>query len=644
MEAKRRTRAIFTPLLCLAAVWGNAQPNEPTCAPLSAKHESIDCWLGKAGRMLKGKQLEEATAVLRELGKYTGDQPLFEAHRLSLLGNACWAKNDWDSSYLYAAAAARIYSDIKHFAGASASYKSMGAAMIRKSELDKAVPLFYKAIELADQAGKDSLKALPYMDLAYIFGQFGDENKRRSFITIAYAISKKYKDQKMTAITGMNLAMSYIEASMLDSARLLARQTLREMEGNNYLRACSHYSLALWETVQGNWDAANQYYLKIKNDGAISNDQRIGYLQAYANFLKDRKMYDKAKPIYEDVLEQARRLNQTDLLYAVANDFHPILEEMKDYKRAYEVAKEYMAIHDSIYTLQAEEKIREINIKYETAEKERALQASKLELSEHTNQRNLLLGGVILIGLLGTIVVLRQRFRMRLARKLLEQEAQIAQQKIERLQQEQNYLAFKSMVTGEEAERNRLAKELHDGLGGMLSNLKLTLTNRNHCLDDMNCREIVQIVDKASVELRRIAHNLIPEALSRFGLISALEDLCAELESHTRLKAEFQHYGVREPLPQVMLLPLYRIVQESLNNVVKHAGATEVMLQLVQQGDELHLTIEDNGVGFQWEKAFENGGNGLKNLQSRVAFLNGHIEFDSMPDAGTAINIDIPVN
>lgn len=622
---------------------GGAQQRTQPCDPLSPKQESIACRLSEADKLVKDKQLDKAIALLQKIAGYTANQPLLEGHRLSGLGNAYWEKKDPDSCYLYAEAAARIYLDIRHLAGAATAYKTMGAVMMRKVQLDKAAPLLYKSIELADQAGLDSLKALPYMNLAYLFGQLGDMRKRREFISIAHALSKKYKNQKMISITGMNLAMYYVEASMLDSARLFAEQTLREMKDNRNLRACSYFSLALWETAQGNPDAANQYYIKIKNDNGISDYHRIGYLQGYANFLKDRKMYREAKPVYEDVMAQAGQSGQTDLLYAVLSDFHPMLEKMKDYRRAYEVAREHILLHDSIYNIQVEEKVREINVKYEIAEKERALQVSKLELAENTNQRNLLLGGLVLIGLLGTIVVLRQRYRIQLAEKLHEREAELAEQKIERLHREQSYLALKSMVAGEDAERNRLAKELHDGLGGMLSNLKLTLTNRNNCLDDMNCLETVKVVDKASMELRRIAQNLMPEALAKFGLIAALEDLCADLESCAKLQTSFQHYGLREPLPRSMALPLYRIVQESLNNVVKHSGATEVMVQLVREGNALHLTIEDNGIGFQCEQALENGGSGLKNLQSRVAFLNGSIEFDSEPGAGTAINIDIPV-
>lgn len=593
---------------------------------------------------MKNKQADAAVSVLNSLSKYTTGQPLLEAHRLTHLGDVWWEKKGYDSCYHYEAAAAAIYQKIKYLSGAAISYKTMGAVLIKKNELDQATQFFYKAIELAEQAGADSLKAVPYMNLAYIFGQLGDEPKKRALLMISHDFAKKTNNSMVTTITGMSLATSYINASMLDSARIFAEQSLRDLQGNPQMRACSYYSLALWETAQGNWEAANQNYLKMKNDKTISDFHRAGFLNEYACFLKDRKRYDKAKPVFEEVMQQAKRSKQTDLLHFATAAYYPMLEEMKDYKRAYEVAKEYMALHDTIFKQQTEAKIRETNVKYETAEKERALQVSKLELAEHTNQRNLLLGGLILLGLLATIVVLRQRYRMKLAERQREQEAELAKQKIERLQQEQNYLTFKSMVSGEEAERNRLAKELHDGLGGLLSSLKLTLSNRRNCLDDETCREQIKIVDKASSELRRMAQNMMPEALAKFGLIAALEDLCAELESHTALKAEFQHYGVKEPLPETMVLPLYRIAQESLNNVVKHSQASEVMLQLIQQGDELHLTIEDNGVGFQCEKALENGGNGLKNLQSRVAFLNGKIEFDSTPGEGTAINIDIPVN
>jgi two-component system, NarL family, sensor kinase len=630
-------------LIFKTTVWCAAQQTGADCPPLSTDPESLSCRMEEAWQLFYKKEYDQTLALLHRMGKYTAPQSLLNAHRMKLMGIVYWEKIKDDSCYSYTEAAARIYLAQNNFAYASSAYKTLGAVMNRKVELEKAAPLFYKAIDLAEQAGSDSLKINPFMNLADVFGQLGDPIKERSYISKAYALSKKYKHRMAISITGSDLIFCYIEASMLDSARHLAQEVLKDMKDNRALKACGHLAMAIWETAQGNWDAANRNYLQIKTDSTISEYHRITFSNSYAKFLKKRKLYKEARPIFEDVITLAKHYKQRDLLYAASKEYYGMLEATKDYKRAFEIVKLNTEVRDSVYTLETQEKIRELNIKYETVEQERLLQASRVELAEQTNQRNLLLGGVILIALLGGGIVLRQRYRIQLADKTHEQESELAKQKLESLRQEQNFLAFRSMVAGEEAERNRLAKELHDGLGGMLSNLKLTLTNRNNGSGETPAMETVKLVDNASNELRRIAQNMMPESLARFGLISALEDLCADIESHTKLQTCFQHYGVREPLPQNMILPLYRIVQESLNNVVKHSNAREAMVQLIGDEHVLHLTIEDDGNGFLPEYALESGGSGLKNLQSRVAFLNGTIEFDSMPGDGTAINIDIPM-
>jgi two-component system, NarL family, sensor kinase len=644
IENRLKIIACALMLFCKFAVSCRAQEEKKVaCGALSAREEVLACHLEAARKLLKNKAFGAATKDLQTMRAHTARFPLLEARRLSLLGKAYSAETEFDSCYRYRAAAAALYLEQKQYGHASDAYRDLGVLFIEKADLEKATPYIYKALECADVAGMDSLKIRPYLNLYYIFLQSGNHEKARAYMYKTYRLSKKYRNKKMIAISGVDIAMDYIKMSMLDSARHWVKQMLPDTQGNQSIKACAYYTWALWEGAQGNWRAANTHFYNMKNDPSIQDFYRVFFSEMYANDLRNKKLYKEARVVFEAVLTMARAAGQSDVLHSASKDYYGMLEEMKDYRRAFEVAMLHLSIRDSIYDSQNRTKIAALNIKYETAEKERLLQASKVELAEQTNQRNLLLGGVILIALLGGGIVLRQRYRIQLAAKTHEQETELAKQKLESLRREQSFLSLKSMVAGEEAERNRLAKELHDGLGGMLSNLKLTLTNRRNGNMETHASEVVKMVDHAGAELRRIAQNMMPESLAKFGLVSALEDLCANLECHTKLKTSFQHYGIREPLPQNMILPLYRIVQESLNNVVKHADATEAMVQLVQDDEALHLTIEDNGTGFQPEKALENGGSGLKNLRSRVAFLNGTIEFDSMPGDGTAINVDVPL-
>lgn len=613
------------------------------CGPYSSDTSVITCWLRHTDRIPHRQGWEEAMPILRALSGHTAEHPLMEAHRLIRMSRLFANKMMYDSGLYCLTVAGNLYLQTNDFKGSAAVEDNMGTILLGKSEWDKAAPHFYKAVEWADKAQADTLKVLPYINLAHIFETLGDQKQERHFLSKAYDIAKKYNNAKLTAIAGVSLMMSHIETSDLDSARAIANHVMRHMQGNQAMKACSYYALAVWESAQGNWRTADGYYLKMKTDPDMPEHFRHTFSYAYANFLADRKLYEKAQPIYEDVIAKARKYQRQGDLHDVLEKYHAFLATAKDYKRAYEVAVEYMAVHDSTHRLQMEESVRDINIKYETAEKEKALQTSKLALSEKTNQRNLLLGGLVLLALLGSMAFFWQRNRVQLTQHLRDRDAQIAQQKIAQLKREQEHLAFKAMASGEEAERNRLARELHDGLGGILSGIKLALTARKKDGVETEHRATVDMVDKAGSELRRIAQNLMPESLAKFGLVAALEDLCADLEHYAGLQTSFQHYGLQQPLPEPVVLPVYRIVQEALNNIVKHAQATEVMVELILENQQLHLTIEDNGIGFRPESEADFGGQGIKNIQSRVDYLHGSIELDRTPDHGATINITIPI-
>ncbi len=431
-----------------------------------------------------------------------------------------------------------------------------------------------------------------------------------------------------------------------DSAEFYAQQALEsslELD-NPQLIGYAYLNLAQVAREKGVWEQGDYYFQQIINDERIPAFDRARFLYFYGNFLMKKQAPEEAKVPYEQAYEAAKALKALNLQHTVSTVLHTVYEQVNDYPNAYRMALEEIALTDSIYRVEKEERIRELNTKFETAEKEKALQAKEIEVIKKTNQRNSLIGLAVMLSVVGLVIVTGQRRRMKLIQQLHQQKAAMAEQELQQLRQEQKYLAVQSMVEGEEAERRRLARELHDGLGGMLSNLKLTLSSPAFIKGVASEQDPVAVVDKASLELRRIAQNLMPESLARFGLIQALEDLVGDVQQHAKFQLDFQHYDVQQDLPDSMTLPVYRIVQELLHNVSKHARATEVILQLIQRNGILNLIVEDDGVGMQWEEAIQKKGQGLKNIQSRLAFLKGQLQVDSQKGKGTTINIEIPVN
>jgi len=206
---------------------------------------------------------------------------------------------------------------------------------------------------------------------------------------------------------------------------------------------------------------------------------------------------------------------------------------------------------------------------------------------------------------------------------------------------------LKSLMTGQEIERKRLAKELHDGLGQWLFITKLHVDNLpNEGIDD-KIKPIQSYIRRSIDELRHISNDMMPVALIHGGIIPALNEMIEALNAtnvNALNKIEAQLYcdpELADRLKNGTEIAVFRIVQEALTNVIKHAKASVVSVQVTIDGDKLKLMIEDNGVGFDQTK--QNSGNGIKNIYSRVQLLNGTVEISSIANEGTMLFVDIPL-
>ncbi len=213
--------------------------------------------------------------------------------------------------------------------------------------------------------------------------------------------------------------------------------------------------------------------------------------------------------------------------------------------------------------------------------------------------------------------------------------------------QKEKLLRLQSVIDGQELERQRLSRELHDGLGQLLIAIKLKLeslvfTDRSKLL--YTIEGIKTLFDSTIDEVKRISYDLMPSVLYEFGLSKAIRNLCEDIENRTHLSIAFTYECNADKMDKVMKTYLFRIVQEAMNNIVKHAEATKVTIVLQLENDEIHLKIEDNGKGFELETLFQSlKTNGIYNMRERAHLLNGSFEIESIPTKGTIINVKIPI-
>src|SRR5690606_18431473 len=249
---------------------------------------------------------------------------------------------------------------------------------------------------------------------------------------------------------------------------------------------------------------------------------------------------------------------------------------------------------------QSLKEIQRLEVQYQTAAKNKTLAEQKavLAMRQAALRKKDMVNTVLIMGCLlltGLILLVYKHVRNR--QKLHAKEQELNRQKINELEKERQLVAAQSLMKGQEQERSRLAKDLHDGVGGLLSGVKLSLSTMkgNVFLSEENAQAVTSIIDQldSSIhELRRVSHNMMPEALIKYGLKEALENYCESLDQLGQLNVRLQTYGLEQRMPQDTEIILYRITQELLNNVIKHAEAKQVLVQLVREEDKFTLTVE----------------------------------------------------
>lgn len=313
------------------------------------------------------------------------------------------------------------------------------------------------------------------------------------------------------------------------------------------------------------------------------------------------------------------------------------------YDLALDYDDKFSSFVEEMTTEISSEKTAELEKKYETVKKEntiRQLETEKKLQAADIRQKKIinyaLIGGAVALALLLLLLYRSYRSRQRLQ-----------QQRIAELEAQQQLLAAEAVLRGEEQERSRLAKDLHDGLGGMLTGIKYAFATMRGSLmlnqdNQQTFERSMDMLDSSIKEMRRVAHNLMPEALARFGLNAALRDFCNELSRSVSTRIEYQSIGLDSmQLDPNRSIAIYRIAQELINNALRHSGASQIVLQLSRHENNFSITVEDDGKGFDPAALNTAQGIGWKNIRHRVEFLKGKIDLQSQPGKGTSVHIEI---
>ena len=366
----------------------------------------------------------------------------------------------------------------------------------------------------------------------------------------------------------------------------------------------------------------------------------------------ENRQWERALDHLTKAEDQVKHLPLNKLYQSILLLKQNVYKANKQYDQAYEYAEMESKLKDSLLNRVRFETISDLSEKYKSKEKSTEIKVLEIEKKyaqeRNEQQRRALYVLILVLGILSLLIYFTIRFynkQMDSNKIISSQNAQISQQKILTLEDEIKLKGMHSMIEGQESERERISKDLHDSLGGLLSTIKLQLEHIP--IDETNMpalnkqRHVQGLIDSAVQEVRHISSNLQPVSLKNLGLVAAVSDLITRYrDDESYPDIEFQHYDVPKPMDTMVALSVYRIIQELINNTIKHARANEIHLQLRREDNVLILQYEDDGIGFDLE-SLKQKGMGLENITSRVNYLRGELSIDARIGGGVSYVIDI---
>ncbi|SFS89660.1 Signal transduction histidine kinase [Sphingobacterium wenxiniae] len=543
---------------------------------------------------------------------------------------------DYDSAVFYLQKAERLFLSLpskEAIEGNAMVQHNFGTIKQVKGEYALAIDYYIQALKLFDEVENTKFYAYTLNNISTLYALVKDNQKAEKYARACIKLSQQQGDAFMKATGSIALADALLQQGEYNEIMPLLEVILEYGQTHN-----DPYKVLLYHLNYGT------YLMKYKKD--------------YASAVKE---YEKALALTESIGDEWELMRQNSALseaYLQNNQFDEayssaqrsmllseklgakdkkeialfVLAQVNVHKRKFEQAYQQLysayLLKDTLFNDDSQQHTAFIETVYQTEKKE-----LKIEALEKQRQLYIWLGiagGTILLTVLAFALI---RYRLAVnKRKLAEEEAQ-------RLQQEKQLVAVQATLDGEAAERSRLAKDLHDGLGSMLSLVKFNLPQMKgeaavlDTIDVTRFQKALGMLDDSIQELRRVAHHMMPESLLRYGLRVSLTDFCEAIPI-----ADFHYFGDESRLSEKMEIMIYRCIHELVNNALKHAQANHINVQLVQEEDRISFTVQDDGIGFDQEKVTE--GMGLQNVRQRVAAFAGEMHIYST-EQGTEIHVEI---
>lgn len=520
------------------------------------------------------------------------------------------------------------------------SYRELG-------HFEEAIKCYKEGAIILDRIDNEFIASQTNDMLQLLYFEMGLYDKAIPYGEVSVRQARKVKDPFLLMSALNNLGLNYSSKRQPLKARPFFEEVLKisRETGNTNAEMTQLLNLGNAHLFLYEYDKIAPFFNR-----ALLLSRKLGAYSSEAVALRGLALYDLSQKNYKEAkihLESSLKIAVDHNLKVEQRKALELLSSLMYATGKMQEAEEYLSqssvIGDSLVGESVQNRVVELEQKYESEKKEGQIKQLATENSlqqlqiERKGLINYLLGG----GVLALLIIMVLSFRNYKHKQALQQ------QRIAELETEKQLTATEAVLKGEEQERTRLARDLHDGLGGMLSGIKFSfLTMKGNLImtpDNAQAFErSMDMLDSSIKEMRRVAHNMMPEVLVKFGLDAALHDFCQDINQSGALRINYQSIGMEgAEIEQTTSITIYRVVQELINNTIKHAAASSAIVQVSKENGKISITVEDDGVGFDVTHLQNAKGMGWSNLQSRIEYLKGTFDLQSEPGKGTSIHIEL---
>jgi len=526
----------------------------------------------------------------------------------------------------------------------AASLLNIANCLDKIGDMEGSIKVTLEAIQILEKTEQKSTLGLAYNGLGVTFHNLLDYVKAEEYFKKTITLAKEIKDTGRHIFALYGAATCMASAGKFRDANAYADEALKLATafGQDFHLCIAHECVAEVAVKEKRVKPAIENAQKALAFARMAKDAHYelialitlsdGY--ALANDQRQRLHYLN---IAKDISESQQIILQMTDIYKGLSETYTALNNDKE---AFAYYKKHIFYRDSLKGERDKNNVTELEARYQTTRKEKLLTEQQLaiakkevDLRKSREVNTFSIGAATIALLCAASVFLHYRNRRRLH-----------QQQLQTLNRQKELQLMQAAMEGEEKERSRIAKDLHDGVAGMLAAAKMQLSSLSMRNSDLaNTKEFsqaVKLLDDSSHEVRMTSHNLMPEILMQHGLDEAIQRFCNNITNDDLMQIQYAAYGTIGRYALNFELTVYRIVQELLNNIVKHSKATAASVQLSLQDSFLTITIEDNGIGFDKSRVSHTG-TGLKSLQRRIQAMNGTLEIDTHHQQGVTAFIEL---